>query len=175
MGAHPLRPSLSLPIHGFGERRSGSSISAAYSAPSNSLTEISRSSAQTSGERPTRIRRTKQYRKSGCSIKRRRSSGGRPSTSQGPSDDFVHRRTADLTASVRRPRGEKSSPAPMPYITAASAVFMPPVRSKAVRKAISSASGIVSITKKLHACRQNRAMPLNAPHSHVHSPCGVLG
>ena len=69
---------------------------------------------------------------------------GRHSTSQGPSDDFVRRRTPDLTASIIRPRGERSSHAPMPCITAASAVFMAPVRIKAVRKAISSALGIVS-------------------------------
>ena len=47
-------------------------------------------------------------------------------------------------------------------ITAASAVFMAPVRIKAVRKAIS-----IAIKEILSdACLQNRAMPLNAPRSY---------
>src|SRR5580704_4553386 len=49
----------------------------------------------------------------------------------------------DLTTSIRRPRFDRSSHAPIPSITAASAVFVLPARSKAVRKAISSALGIV--------------------------------
>src|SRR5579863_5875552 len=49
----------------LGECSSVSSVNAAGTASSNSVTEISRSSAQTFGERPTRTRRTKQYRSGG--------------------------------------------------------------------------------------------------------------
>jgi hypothetical protein len=58
----------------------------------------------------------------------------------------------------------------MPCTTAASAVLVSPVRSKAVRKATSSAPGIVSIAIKeilSDAAVQTRAMPLNASRSHV--------
>src|SRR5579863_3941315 len=58
----------------------------------------------------------------------------------------------------------------MPCITAASAVLVSPVRSKAVRKATSSALGIVSIAIKEilpDPAGQNRAMPPKARRSHV--------
>jgi hypothetical protein len=59
--------------------------------------------------------------------------------------DFVRRRIVDLTASIRRPRCDRSSHASIPSITAVSAVFVLPARSKAVRKAISTALEIESI------------------------------
>jgi hypothetical protein len=114
----------------------GSWFNAAYTASANSVMEMSRSSEQTSGERPTRIRRTMQSRDRGCSIKRRRSSGGSSSSPSGASADFVLRRITDLTDSIRRPRCDRSSHAPIPSDTAASAVLVTPPRSNAVRNAV---------------------------------------
>jgi hypothetical protein len=53
----------------------------------------------------------------------------------------------------------------MPFITAASAVLVSPVRSKAVRKATSSALGIVSIAIKEILPDAYRSKPRDATES----------
>src|SRR5579875_3800972 len=120
--------------------------SAAFSASSNSVPEILRSSAQSSGERPSRIRRTKQSRDREGKPKRRRSSAGSNWTPSLASGEFARRRSVDLRDSIRRVRCDPSSHAAIPSSTAASAAVVSHPRSKAAQNAVLTAPRIVSVS-----------------------------
>ena len=134
----------------FGEKRSGSGFNAAQNPSSNSVTEILRSRVQTSGERPSSIRRTKQSRDRGGRPKRRRSSAGSNRTSSAAFAEFVRCRSVDLTASIRRLRRDTSSQASIPSSTAVSAVVVSHPRSKAAQNAVLTVPSIVPVSMNIN-------------------------